>query len=355
MQLRKRGLLGVAIAASAVTMAVAAAPNLSFGADHADAPGTLQSPSNRPDADINDVYAFSGGSGQTVLAMTTHPAVGTLSPAAYATDIQYVINVDSTHTNRANLAYALRFGNPESDGTQSVRVYKYEGRNAQNINDGQKIGTGVTGRPFDVEGVKVFAGLRSDPFFFDLDAFKHAVLGVNNGRTGFCDAGTVDFFKNFNTNAIVLQASTRSLAKSSTELRVWGQTITEGSHSLIDQMGRPAINTVFNHNDEKNVFNHTPPADQYKAPFSTNVIAAFTSLGGWSTDQATFISHVLLPDVLGYETSQPAAGPLNGRKLADDVIDGELGLITKGGITTDCVGPHTDYLSSFPYLGNPHQ
>jgi hypothetical protein len=355
MQLRRKGLLGAAIAASAVTMAVAAAPGLSFGADHADAPGNLQSPSNRPDADINDVYAFSPTSGQTALAMTTHPAVGVLSPSTYATDVQYVINIASDHTNNANLAYALRFGNPASDGTQSVRVYRYDGRHAQSVNDGTKIGTGTTGRAFTAGGLKVFAGLRSDPFFFDLDAFKHVVLGVDNGRTGFCDAGTVDFFKNFNTNAIVLQSATGDFARSSTELRVWGSTITEGSHSLIDQMGRPAINTLFNHNDEKNVFNHTPPAEQYKAPFSTNVIAAFTTLGGWTTDQATFISHVLLPDVLGYETTRAVAGPLNGRAPADDVIDGELGLVTKGGITTDCVGPHHDYLSSFPYLGNPHQ
>ena len=49
-----------------------------------------------------------------------------------------------------------------------------------------------------------------------------------------------------------------------------------------------------------------------------------------------------------------AAGFLNGRKLQDDVIDIELALVTNGRITTDFVGPHTDYLSTFPYLGRPH-
>ena len=48
-----------------------------------------------------------------------------------------------------------------------------------------------------------------------------------------------------------------------------------------------------------------------------------------------------------------AAGPLNGRAPADDVIDVELGLVTQGAITTDCIGPHT-YLSTFPYLGVAH-
>ena len=40
--------------------------------------------------------------------------------------------------------------------------------------------------------------------------------------------------------------------------------------------------------------------------------------------------------------------------VAHDVIDIELNLVTNGGVTGDEVGPHTDYLSAFPYLGNPH-
>jgi len=35
------------------------------------------------------------------------------------------------------------------------------------------------------------------------------------------------------------------------------------------------------------------------------------------------------------------------------VIDIELNLITHGSVTRDGVGPHTDYLSDFPCLGNP--
>ena len=352
MQLRRKGLLGAAVVASAMTMVVATAPSLSFGADHADAPGNLQSPSSRPDADINDVYAFQARPGRTVLAMTTHPAVGVLSPSTYATDVKYVINVDRKGTSHANLAYVLRFSAKDSDGSQSFRVYRYKGSHAESLTEGEKIGTGRTGSTSTIaDGIKVFAGLRSDPFFFDLDAFKKAVLGANNGRTGFCDSGTVDFFKNFNTNAIVLRIDS---AKLGGKIGVWGSTVTEGSHLLVDQMGRPAINTVFNHGTEKNDFNHTIPAKQYKAPFSTNVIGAFQALGGYSLADATKFSHVLLPDILTYDTSGQAVGPLNGRKLSDDVIDAELGLVTNGGITKDCVGPHSDYSTSFPYLGTPH-
>lgn len=351
MRARRRGLLGAAIVASALTMVVAAAPNLSFGADHADAPGNLQSPSNRPDADINDVYMFkSTRPGFTVIAMTTHPAVGVLSPSAYATDVAYKINIDRDSTNHASRALALRFKAPGAGGAQQYTATYYRHQDAESLAHGEVVAQGTTGRIVQGDdGMRLFAGLRSDPFFFDLDAFKHVVLGAQNGRTGFCDAGTTDFFKSFNTNAIVVEISSEEL---SNHVGVWGSTI--GSSGVIDQMGRPAINTVFNHGDEKNQFNHTPPADQFKPPFSTNVISAFQSLGGYSLTDATKFAHVLLPDILTYDTRTTAMGPLNGRGLRDDVIDAELGLVTNGKITKDCVGPHTDYLSAFPYLGNPH-
>jgi hypothetical protein len=59
-----------------------------------------------------------------------------------------------------------------------------------------------------------------------------------------------------------------------------------------------------------------------------------------------------------------AAGPLNGRGLANDVIDAELNIVTGGfafegrnnigAIPTDGVPAHGDYLPTFPYLGVPH-
>ena len=57
--------------------------------------------------------------------------------------------------------------------------------------------------------------------------------------------------------------------------------------------------------------------------------------------------------MLTYAVGTTPAGPLNGRALANDVIDVELGLVTQGVITTDCVGAHA-YLPAFPYLNVAH-
>ncbi|MGZ4256276.1 MAG: DUF4331 family protein [Gaiellaceae bacterium] len=62
---------------------------------------------------------------------------------------------------------------------------------------------------------------------------------------------------------------------------------------------------------------------------------------------------MLLPDILTFDTSS-SAGFLNGRKLTDDVIDAELGLITNGAVPGDCVANDSTFLSGFPYLGSPN-
>ena len=143
-----------------------------------------------------------------------------------------------------------------------------------------------------------------------------------------------------------------------------------------DQMGRPAINTVFNPSADKDLFNQTPPSQQRTASggkFRTNVINGlqfFSSLdteGAYSNAQAGALADVLIPDVLVYSRTSTLPAPLNGRALADDVIDVELNVTTggdplglfadrnaTGAVPSDGVGPHTDYLGTFPYLGLPH-
>jgi hypothetical protein len=204
----------------------------------------------------------------------------------------------------------------------------------------------------DGTGVRFFAGFRSDPFFFDLLGF------LNNLQfTGS------DFFIDKNVFGIALDLPNELLG-GNPNIGVWARTLVpmtmQPDHlTQADQMGRPAINTVFNHGADKNTFNVTQPADQRMAKTSNGetFLQLFTeeleTLGGYSASQATAIAEILLPDVLTFDFSSPA-GFLNGRRLQDDVIDIELNLVTNGKVTGDGVGPHSDYLSDFPYLGNPH-
>ena len=343
------------LASAAIVAVLVTAPLGSRAADHLDAPNLA----SREDADINDVYVFPAAtSGRTAIAVTTSPAAGVIGPIDYATNVRYKINVDRNGDAVEDLAYVLDFSAPAA-GSQSYTVTRYTGMNARSLTSGAELGGGMRGATNAIKGNGVvFAGLRADPFFFDLAAFRHVVLGQANGRSGFCDqpgGRGVDFFASFNTNAIVLEVSNEMLSDTGGAIGVWATTIDRATGATIDQMGRPAINTVFNHTAaDKQAFNVTPPSQQRTSGnFRNNVIGTLETLGGYSADTSGAIADILLPDVLTYTLGTTAAGPLNGRAPADDVIDVELGLVTNGAITSDCVGPHS-YLAVFPYLNNAH-
>lgn len=135
-----------------------------------------------------------------------------------------------------------------------------------------------------------------------------------------------------------------------------------------DQMGRPAINTVFISAAAKDSFNTTIPT-QMASKFGYQFMNKLAAFGYTSNilglDNATF-SGVLATDVLNVATTGPTTfydgtNVLTGRGLADDVIDVELTLIFGGatgasnpGLTSDNVSANDKaFLTTFPYLASP--
>ncbi len=371
---RRHWLLGLAVILALALLVTVSAGPMGLGADHLDAPG-LMSPAGNGQADINDVYVFEGANpAHTVLAVTTNPAAGVLSPTTFGEDILYQIRVDNDGDAVADLTYNVTFDGDDDD--QEFEVELATGAEASELDDeGEDIAEGETGEIVELDtGGWFFAGLRSDPFFFDLGGFLGTVEDAMNGRL-LGDGMATDPFADFDTLAIVIEVPDSALGST---IGVWAVTSEDGVQ--LDRMGRPAINTVVNSSgpivgapsDAKNVYNASDPADDV-ANFTAGVIAAlqaFSSLdteGAYSDAEAGALAGVLLPDVLTYDTGTPAAGPLNGRALADDVIDIELRIVTggdplglfpgrdaDGAINTDGIGPHDDYLSEFPYLGEPN-
>ncbi|MDO6736586.1 DUF4331 family protein [Wenyingzhuangia sp. 2_MG-2023] len=151
---------------------------------------------------------------------------------------------------------------------------------------------------------------------------------------------------------------------------------TEAVFVLEDQMGRPAVNTVFVASEDKDTFNMTIPSEQaaaFASKFKTNLEAlspAFTQ----STDMnalgqdATAFTNLLATDVLNVSLDGKttfydgvAENTLSGRALADDVITVELLLIFGGEdfsenptLSDDNVSANDkDFSTSFPYLASP--
>ena len=144
---------------------------------------------------------------------------------------------------------------------------------------------------------------------------------------------------------------------------------TSGTFTQNDQMGRPAINTVFSISADKNTFNTTVPSAM-GAAFQTKFQNRLLALNaGYTTNALTQtaaqFTTLLATDVLnvkmnGTTTFFDGTNVLTGRALADDVIDVELLLIFGGptgtsnpSLTSDHVNTNDKpFLTSFPYLAS---
>lgn len=142
-----------------------------------------------------------------------------------------------------------------------------------------------------------------------------------------------------------------------------------GTYVQEDQMGRPAINTVFGTTGMKDSFNTTIPTAMnaaFQAGFESRLLAlnpGYTT-NALGLDAAAFTT-VLSNDVLwvaetGITTYFNGTEILTGRNLTDDVIDVSLLLIFGGPAGTDNPTLTSDFVSSndapfsagFPYVAN---
>ena len=300
--------------------------SLTRAADHLDAP--LLQASGAGERDINDLYAFQSPSNpnNTVLILTVNPFAGQVSGTEFGSTVDYQFQIDNDGDAQADITYSTTFS-PSAGGVQTLTTT----RNATSYATGSTetdITTGVGGT--------IRAGIFDDPFFFDLVGFQN----------GFSFTGN-DAFAGANVSAIVLEVPSSELG--GPNIGVWARTLEGGQQT--DRMGRPAINTVLIPGSRKDEFNQAAPANDFTA-FGDDVKAVITSLS--DSANADALAPILLPDVLTFDTSS-SAGFLNGRQLADDVIDAELNLLSAGGVTTDLVGANDlSFLNVFPYLAPAH-
>ncbi len=305
-----------------------------FAADHIDAPSILIDGR----MDINDTYIFQSTdtADHTAMVMTVNPAAGILSPTTFNPSTAYEFDIDRDGDAIRDFTIAVRFSAfNRLTGTQNVSVlYKFNGNTVL-------AARGVTGQDIALRGGgRLRADLFEDPFFFDFLGFSQDPSMIN--FTG------MDFFAGLNVSAIVIEYPRSRLGPDNISLN--GRTTVNGQQ--MDRLGRPAINTALIPSAMKDAFNAGQPVND-PANFSDEVIAQITAFSG-DPVYAAGLAAVLLPDVLTFDQSN-AGGFLNGRQLADDVIDAELDLLTNGGLTTDMVDANdVPFLSTFPFLAAPN-
>ncbi len=291
----------------------------------------------------------------------------------------------------------FQFGKPNSQGQQTFKLTA--------IADGTIIGADEgTTTPLSSENsptinqlnlgngnVSVFAGLREDPFFFDVEQFfrvRAGFLGIGPAVGFLPPEEAIDFAAGYNVNTIVARVP-RSLLQGSTSnttFDLW-ETISvrnpdfraqRGGNKFqqFERLGRPAVNEgLIVTNDFLNAFNSIPPTADLSdaaAPVGAEAKATLIALGN-SDERANTLLGAFLPDVMRIDTTQPSGyglalnakgSPIRGRLLEDDVIDTTLSVLTNGAVTADNVyyegtpgNPsqgHKPLETAFPYLALPN-
>ena len=300
-----------------------------------------------PRHDITDLYIFQkpGDPARSILILNVNPAAPTLA-TTFDPEASYEFKIETNADARAEIAFHVMF-TPSGDGQQTASVYRASGETAQH---GGPVGEVIIHHALvsfsrelrvTTEGAyRFYAGLRSDPFFVEPEGF-----GNNLQFTGH------DVNLEVNVFGIVLEVPNSALG-SNRSIGIWARTMAP-LHGTLHQMDEMARGTNFFNltEEDKHTFNGTPPVQQ-RAIFLEKFVAIFQGFG-YREAEATRLALEWLPSIMRYDCTS-AAGYPNGRKLADDIVDSLLSLMTQGRITTDQVEPHTDYLADFPYLGPPH-
>jgi hypothetical protein len=159
-------------------------------------------------ADIGDMYAFHEGDRLTLILTFDGYKLRT-EAGNYDADVLYGLHVDTNGDNVADHDIWARFGQ-NSAGEWGVQVEGIPGESAAIVGP---VDT-VIG---DGSGAQVFAGLRDDPFFFDLQGYKDTLM---TGTVAFDP--TRDFVAIKNTLALAVEFDHAALG--STNIAVWATT-----------------------------------------------------------------------------------------------------------------------------------
>ena len=382
---------------------------LTTASDHDDGESDLKSRA----LNLTDLYAFREADQNAkitdenmVLIMNTNPRSIARQQYAFSSKARYEFHVtrvkdkDAMASGKTDMLIRFEFSAANAKGVQEITVTGIRDggqRIVKTTTDGKAITTSTIGSSPTVNqvavdtaggGISVFAGLREDPFFFDVEQFFRVRAGLAGlgEKVGFRSPGA-DFTAGYNVNAIAVRVPMGWFkgASGATTFDIW-ETISvpnpdkKGEWMQIERLGRPAVNEgLVLTNDYLNILNAVGPdfenavltgnkeAGAAAAPIIKEVSAVLGALGNDEKRTGALLG-AFLPDVMRIDTTGPSGyandlnklgSPIRGRMIKDDVIDITLSVLSNGAVKSDNTsydGPnaggtkHKPLVADFPYL-----
>jgi hypothetical protein len=389
-------LAGVSIA---VLMVATSFPKNLMASDHDD--GEVDTKGRN--LNLTDLYAFrerdqnsAAAADDLVLVMNTNPRSVARQQYFFSTNARYefklsqVADKDATPTGKEDVTLRFEFSPPNDRQQQQIKFTV--------IRDGKESSaSSLRTTPLNAEKpvinelatngskISVFAGLREDPFFFDVEQFFRVRAGTlgTGPAVGFRPANqALDFAKGYNVNAIAIRIPRQLIQgeKGAKIFDIW-ETISlknpaTGQYQQVERLARPGINEgLITSNNLLNTFNSVPPTADLSpaaAPIGAEATRTLRALGN-SPERAKALLTAFLPDVMRIDTTGPSGfanalnakgSPIRGRLIKDDTVDTVLSVLTNGAVTSDNVSyegtpgnpaqGHKPLEKNFPYLALPN-
>jgi len=178
-------------------------------ADHSEAPGTR---ADQP-ADLADVYVWHDNATNKLVGVITFAGLEppSKSRGTFDENVLYSFNIDNDGDFISDIDVLVRFA-LDDKGKWWMHVVNLPGTSAPI--------TAPVNRPFTTNnGCRLFAGLRDDPFFFDLEGFRAT---LQTGTLSF--DGNRDSVAGLNATAIVMEMDLGVALDGGTVINVWATT-----------------------------------------------------------------------------------------------------------------------------------
>jgi Domain of unknown function (DUF4331) len=385
---------GVSIAALLVATGL---PKALVASDHDDGEVDTKGRS----LNLTDLYVFrekdqnpNARDGDLILTMNTNPRSVARQQYFFSTNARYEFKLtrvgdkEATPTGQEDITLRFEFSAPNDRNQQQIKFTVI--RDGKETSARNLYTTPLNEKPVinrlgsDDSKIAVFAGLREDPFFFDVEQFfrvRAGALGTGPG-VGFRPSNqAIDFAKGYNVNTITARIPQEFLSgKNGAKIYDVWETISirdgNGKYQQVERLGRPGINEgLITSNNLLNIFNSVPPtADLSPAagPIGAEATRTLKALGN-NDERTKALLGAFLPDVMRIDTTGASGyanalnsklSPIRGRMLKDDVIDITVNLLSNGAIKGDNVsydGPggnaaqgHKPLEGNFPYLALPN-
>ena len=214
--MKKKKMLLAALAVAGITVGT-----LVYAADHIDSPAVTNQTT-----DITDLYVFQGQDPNNLVFVAN--TQGLLAPSAtgaaqFDANTLIEFNIDNNNDNVEDLVIQGIYNNGKMKVYGPIKPSETGSRSKLEGPVTAEVAVTPYGSAASIatnNGMKLFAGPRDDPFFFDLTQFKKIIGGM---ATSFNNPGT-DAFAGTNVLSFVVELPKSMLNATNGKINVWLET-----------------------------------------------------------------------------------------------------------------------------------